>query len=103
MGWLKEELGEVLQDIGKIERFGFNGVSPDLPENQAVPNHAKLLAELHDLIIAADLAKSWIASLAMAKQNPPLTAAQLAARLTAAHELSPWAQEVCDAVLDRRA
>lgn len=81
MGWLKEELGEVLQDIGKMERFGFNGKNPDLPAAEQIPNHLKLLRELHDLIEATHLAKEWIAVLSMAKQELPVTAAQLAARI----------------------
>lgn len=44
-----EETGEVLQRIGKIQRFGWKGSNPLLPVEQRVSNEDGLRAEISDL------------------------------------------------------
>lgn len=49
LGYVVEECGEVLQAIGKSQRWGLDSVNPELPPEQQETNQAWLERELVDL------------------------------------------------------
>ena len=49
LGHVVEECGEVLAAAGKIQRFGWAGVNPELPALRQETNKAWLRRELQDL------------------------------------------------------
>lgn len=71
---LTEEIGEVLQIIGKIKRHGYNSVNPTIPE---IPTNREMLEkELGDLQFCInwlkannDVSKSAVASFEVAKSE----------------------------------
>lgn len=49
VGYLVEECGEVLQAVGKIQRYGWDSRNPDLPPMQQISNARALRQEMRDL------------------------------------------------------
>lgn len=49
LGYLVEECGEVLQAVGKTQRWGLESVNPELPGAEQETNADWLRRELHDL------------------------------------------------------
>lgn len=60
MGYLVEECGEVLQAVGKSQRWGLESVNPELPPEQQETNRKWLLRELKDLEHAIGLVKRML-------------------------------------------
>lgn len=56
MSWMLEEMGEVLQAKGKLDRFGGNNINPDT----GYRNCTELFGELNDLVAAITAVKADI-------------------------------------------
>lgn len=49
LGYLIEECGEVLEAVGKTQRWGLNSYNPELSSEQRETNREWILRELNDL------------------------------------------------------
>ncbi len=58
LGLLAEECGEVVQEVGKILRFGIDNHHPDEPD---VSNAERLLREINDLKLAIHMVEEELA------------------------------------------
>lgn len=54
LGYVVEECGEVLQAVGKTQRWGLMSVNPELPRNKQESNISWIRREIEDLRGALD-------------------------------------------------
>ena len=58
LAWLAEECAEVIVEIGKVLRHGFESYNPTLPRPEQVRNRMALTREIGHVLAAADLMMS---------------------------------------------